>query len=487
MGKVVATVQLLTDEGKVAVDHTLQLEAYDLSARRWKTVATAETDAQGNTTLTTDITIVSNGLAPSLRLTEKGDPAPRVLAHGGLTRYTPNQETLFIDFGKIERLEETAHRLQHSASRFARTNESVAGVPAAPVVSSLAVNRMVNANPMLAPTVSLAGTFGAGTEPQIATPRIALDSQAIANIGFNTQLEGFKVREANLNSQLMDKNREVLNLNEELTQTRNNLEALIAERDALQFAAGLSEWEANPQTPREETMERYANTVGAVASGNTNLSVMVADWARREVELNNQLTDKNREIIIKNEQLKKMRNDFEILNVERNSLQDALVEAKSEKQSLSERIEELTANTRQAQPIEKVFSGIASQVNIAEETIKQSNIPYKLGNIKVDMRGSLLDEGTKIVVGEGDGGITTELINKTVDSGEVDATVPDIVGLTENAARRVLRSVGLRMKAAYKNVNESDSKETPGQALSQHPTAESQVASGSSVLVVFGA
>ena len=390
MGKVVATVHLLTDEGKVAEGHTLSLEAYQIKSRRWQAVARSKTDAEGKATLTTNNSAVSDTQAPALRLTEAGSPAPRVLAHGGLMQYDSRQQTLFLDFGKIERLEETAHRLQHVDPRFARTNESVAGAPVAPQISTLAVNRLVMANPTLTANLTRVDVAGERAKPAVEATDLKLDPAVTATLLNTKELDTLKAREVQLNAQLLDKSREFTLTNEQLSTAKSRISTL-----------------------------------------ETNLS-----------------------------------------------------QTATEKEALAAKVKQLESTTRKPAAIETVLVGLGSKVSSSNTRMKAEALPYRLGNVKIDLRGSMSDDGSSIVMGEAGGGFSTELISESADTGDTRTSVPDVIGLTESAARRVLRSVGLRMASAHQQLAEGAG--VPGQALSQHPAPSSEAEHGSSVMVVFG-
>ncbi|GGB86492.1 hypothetical protein GCM10011352_10490 [Marinobacterium zhoushanense] len=386
MSKVVATVLLLTDEGKPAAGHGLVLEAYSLSTRRWQAVARAKTDAQGKASLTTATNVANEPMAPALRLTELGNPSPRVLAQGGYMQFDVNAQTLLVDFGQVERLEETAYRLQQSDSRFARTVITIAGAPVSPQISTLAINRMVAANPRLAAGLTRVD-IGTPTQPT-AAPQ--LNEALTAAVLSNKEVQVLKARELQLNSELMDKTREV---------------SLTAEK---------------------------------LNTANLTIDTLRAD----------------------------------------------LGSVNAEKLELAQQLEAIRAKAKEPAKIEDVLVGLGSKLHSSNTQLKKDNLPFRIGSIKVDLRGSLTDDGSSIVMGGSGGGVSTELFGDDAASAETKVTVPAVVGLTETAARRVLRSVGLRMTAAHQQLGEG--KGVPGQALSQHPAASTQLAHGSEVMVVFG-
>ncbi|SEG10942.1 PASTA domain-containing protein [Marinobacterium lutimaris] len=379
MAKVVATVQLFTDEGKPASGHTLKLEAFNLERNAWLAVASGKTDAKGNIQMTAGV--VSGALAPSLRLVEAGNPAPRVLAHGGLMSYVPRSQLLYLDFGKVERLEETAHALQHTQTRFAQNGETVAGAAAVPAQTSrLTLNRVAIANPQLFTGVNLA----AEVDPKItATPLIQ------AELLKNKELQVLKARELELNADLMDKTRE------------NTL------------------------------------YVEQIATADKRIALLERDLASIQVE----------------------------------------------RQTLNRELELIKARTKQPAEIEGMLLGLGSKLDASRKQMQKQQLPYRIGNIKVDLHGALTADGKSLVFGEG-GVISTELINEETAGEEVKVPVPAIQGLTESAARRVLRSVGLRMSVAHQQLKPGQG--VPGQAIGQHPAAGGALPHGSEVMVVFG-
>lgn len=379
MGKVVATAQLFTDEGKPASGHTLKLEAFNLEKNAWLAVASGKTDANGNIQLTAGV--VSGALAPALRLVEEGKPAPRVLAHGGLMTYVPRSQLLYLDFGKVERLEETAHALQHTQSRFARTVETVAGaamVPAQP--STLTLNRMVIANPQLFTGVNVA----ADLDPKItATPVIQ------AELLKNKEIQVLKARELELNSDLMD-------------QARKNI----------------------LQMEQIETADK-------------RIAVLEQNLASIQIE----------------------------------------------KKTLNDELELIRATAKQPAELEGMLLGLGTKLDASRKLMQKEQLPYRIGNIKVDLHGALTPDGHSFVFGDG-GTLSTELISDEPGSEETQVPVPAVQGLTESAARRVLRSVGLRMSIAHQQLKAGEG--VPGQAIGQHPVSGGQLPHGSEVMVVIG-
>ncbi len=154
-----AFARILSDEGADAVGVTVNLEVYVLSSRRWVRLASAKSAAKG--IWQAKATRLRSGAfyAPMLRLTEAGNPAPRVLAQSGKLSYNATSQVLSVDFGQVERLAETAYPLSASNSRFSRIQHTVAGQAKRAEVSSATLMR----NIALASNINLSRTTAAST------------------------------------------------------------------------------------------------------------------------------------------------------------------------------------------------------------------------------------------------------------------------------------------------------------------------------------
>lgn len=133
-----------------------------------------------------------------------------------------------------------------------------------------------------------------------------------------------------------------------------------------------------------------------------------------------------------------------------------------------------------------VISGLGSQLSATNIELAKQPTPFRLAEVKLDLRGRLGSNGDTIVMdGKGDGsGLSAELVVDASTSAVPTQGVPSVSGLTESAAARVLRSVGFRMDTATQLLAVGTG--VPGQAVAQHPAAGQQAEFGTSVLVVFG-
>ncbi len=133
-----------------------------------------------------------------------------------------------------------------------------------------------------------------------------------------------------------------------------------------------------------------------------------------------------------------------------------------------------------------VIAGLGTQLSATNVELAKQPTPFRLAEVKLDLRGRLGDNGHTIVMdGKGDGsGLSAELVVDATTAVVPTQGVPSVLGLTESAAIRVLRSVGFRMDAATQQLRAGQG--ASGQSVAQHPEAGQQVEFGTSVLVVFG-
>ncbi|NLE97823.1 MAG: PASTA domain-containing protein [Propionibacterium sp.] len=162
-----------------------------------------------------------------------------------------------------------------------------------------------------------------------------------------------------------------------------------------------------------------------------------------------------------------------------------LTKVRGELSGALEEVHELSDRLGTETKVIDVIAGLGTQLSATNEQLATQPTPFRLANVRLDLRGRLGGDGQTIVLdGKPDGsGITADLITEPTESAVPQQPVPGVVGLTESAAARVLRSVGLRMESATQQLAAGQG--VPGQAVAQHPAAGTQVEYGSSVLVVF--
>lgn len=137
---------------------------------------------------------------------------------------------------------------------------------------------------------------------------------------------------------------------------------------------------------------------------------------------------------------------------------------------------------------------VASQLDDAQTTLKPRG--FSLGAIQVTAKAVLQDDGGRLeLLGKEDlktvppgalSDIRMEFLPGETASAEGGPRVPDVSQLTENAARRVLASVGLTLDASVGPLALNPAV-APGQAMVQSPVAGAVSGRGARVLVIFAA
>lgn len=142
-----------------------------------------------------------------------------------------------------------------------------------------------------------------------------------------------------------------------------------------------------------------------------------------------------------------------------------------------------------AQPVSRVYTSILDEFKKTTELTKDSN--YRLANISLNIKTFMeFDaEGMRMQLVDANklSGLPAEALSDfRVEIGESSSAtsgtvkVPDLLGLTETGARKVLSSLGLSLKPVYQQ-----NKAVPnGQSFKQSPAA-GDVLPGSSITIVF--
>jgi hypothetical protein len=173
---------------------------------------------------------------------------------------------------------------------------------------------------------------------------------------------------------------------------------------------------------------------------------------------------------------------------------DKIIEQQAmENEKLQAKLLEITRDVTEykpvAQPVSRVYSSILDEFKKTTELTKDSN--YKLANISLNIKTFMEFDGEgmrmQLVDANKLSSLPTEALSDfRVEIGESNSPVsgtvrvPDLLGLTETGARKVLSSLGLNLKPVYQQ-----NKAVPnGQSFKQSPAA-GDAQSGSDVTIVF--
>ncbi|MFV2003608.1 MAG: PASTA domain-containing protein [Gammaproteobacteria bacterium] len=147
-------------------------------------------------------------------------------------------------------------------------------------------------------------------------------------------------------------------------------------------------------------------------------------------------------------------------------------------------------------PIQRITSNIGNEIDAANTKLRNEKRPYRFGRIELDLRGSVSTDGQSMTLAslvdlkDLAGAVSLpslkfEILPDNVTAEEIsDVEVPDVIGLTETAVRRLLQAVGLRLEMVHRSIEPT--KTLPiGQSIQQSPMAGEKLPRSETVLVVF--
>ncbi len=414
MNAIEVAARVFDTDGKPAANLALRIEAFVLDGNGWTPLQEVRTNGNGAITARIATTGTGHVYAPSVRLVEAGEPAPRVLAEGGMITITSNQRARIvrIDFGEIEQLEETAHTRLGAQGQPATGQHVVAGQPRRGQISAAVMVRAMAA--------SNSAALGAVAQPQLVMARTS-EAQRIlgadfARPGATAQPDATRPATATLSPEF-----EV-----QLRSLRADLSAKDIEIDT--------------------TRRRVSGLESSLSEAAAKLAAAEAERARLASE-----TSRFREQI--------------------------------EKQA----------------PINTLARSIASEADTANKSMADEGAAFRIANLSVTLRGAIANDGKNITLAnladlpKGAAAAALQDISFSLIPNRIQPSIPEgsvktpnILGLTESAARRVLAEAGLRMESAQRPKG-AGAGFTVGQAIQQSPAAGGAAVAGSTVIVVFAA
>ena len=133
-------------------------------------------------------------------------------------------------------------------------------------------------------------------------------------------------------------------------------------------------------------------------------------------------------------------------------------------------------------PIQDLYTNLVSEIASANDSNADS--PYKLSNISVKLKALIHGEGESLSASllnlENSENVNGDAISELVfditpvnNRAEGGIAIPNLIGLTETAVRRILRSIGLQLNPVYQKkegvVNGDSFKQYPAQGVSIQP------------------
>jgi predicted nucleic acid-binding Zn-ribbon protein len=175
-------------------------------------------------------------------------------------------------------------------------------------------------------------------------------------------------------------------------------------------------------------------------------------------------------------------------------LKTQLVTEKATANAATQKLELIRAQLRSEVPAEAVFKNLAKGLGDATLQLETDKIPYRIGRTSFTLKIFVGADGGKMFLPDAAhtadnpalSEVNVELIrDEAIAPGVGAVTVPEVLGLTETAAIRVLASLSLKTEKAVETVTNQPEKH--GRALRQIPKAGVVAARGETVLVIYGA
>ncbi|WP_275315680.1 PASTA domain-containing protein [Tenacibaculum bernardetii] len=228
----------------------------------------------------------------------------------------------------------------------------------------------------------------------------------------------------------------------------------------------------------------------------------------------NKLEQENKAIIFEVEKTKNA------LQTQQNSIDDLVEKVKTSQQIVSEKNSEIVALAQNTSVKEseitklqtkvteiqsfvdaenpnkldakKVYSSIINDIAVADAEMDTSR--FKMANISLNLKATiekgpegtlfgLVDfESAKDINAAAISNISIDVVPNTT-SVKYQNNVPNIIGLTETAARKIITNYGLKLDVIYQPTDNPNFIE--GQAIKQIPAAESELIQGQEVIVIF--
>lgn len=197
------------------------------------------------------------------------------------------------------------------------------------------------------------------------------------------------------------------------------------------------------------------------------------------------------------EELKKnynlLKEQNEQLDQEIESLKGTIKSNNTYIEQLETRITELSQETsieNTPVPIKTIYTDIVNEIETATRFTESSS--FKLSNISLKLKAIVQKDGdalsasllnladSETVNGNSISELTFD-ITPVKQTETVTGKMPDVLGLTETAVRRVLKSVGLRLNPVY----QQNTKVVNGDSFKQAPSPGSEVQTNQIITVIF--
>lgn len=473
--------RLLDAAGNAAAGATLEVEIFDLGASKWIAVSQAVSAADGGLRGRGEIGDDTLPFAPALRLSESGavmatTPAISKTARGGIS----------VDFGEVRRAP--------VATPFIRT----VGRGAAPFAIGGATTAAATSD-MAAMRAEVMRDFS--TQLALREQEVADRDARLTDVQRNLAERDMRLADAqrlvmDRDARLSDALRAAADRESRLTEAQR----LVADRDA-----ALAE-NVRKAGEKDAEIRRLSNLMAAkdqeiLALRQAGPPAAVVDVASIRAETSQVFAEKmaalDRDLADRDGQIKQR----EAKLAETIRLADSKdAEIRRLKETIADKdriIASPISPQAEASSVTRVSdfaTSIGGQLDDAQTALKSRG--FSLGNIEINAKGLLQDEGRKVEILDREAMKTVQpgaladlkfsFVPDKPPSGLSGQTVPDLMFLTESRARAVLASLGLLLDASAGPAS-LNTRAAPGQAMLQTPAAGAQLPRGGRVNVIFAA
>lgn len=192
--------------------------------------------------------------------------------------------------------------------------------------------------------------------------------------------------------------------------------------------------------------------------------------------------------------LEALRIEYDKLKLQYDALKEELEEKNAEIEALKELLEDQDPPTNEPVPAHTIYTNILSEVSSVNESMTNSG--YKLANISVNLKtlvtqsedGLIFQPINSDLASEVNGAAVSDInidVAETPTTSSQEALIPNVIGLTETATRKLLMKYKLRIDPVYQYMDIENNNYTIGQAFKQHPAAGTEVITDEIITVVF--
>ncbi|TVQ72241.1 MAG: PASTA domain-containing protein [Oceanospirillales bacterium] len=163
--------------------------------------------------------------------------------------------------------------------------------------------------------------------------------------------------------------------------------------------------------------------------------------------------------------------------------------------NLSQRTRELENQLESETDITSLQQSISSGLENFSKEQAQAGSHFRLGRVQINVKGLFSGSGNRMTLADSRllkdatnaaalSEMVVEYIPEPTEQETTNTKVPDLSGLSESAATRLLKALGFGIEVAYGDPPDPDITGA-GQAFKQSPSADETLAKGRKVLVIF--